>query len=72
MKKIFSPRRHMSLADCACLLLAAFLLLGGVHGVRAKRGYNCELVERRRLDDGASSPLMIHVFDMADQIGDDF
>src|SRR5215831_11616208 len=40
--------------------------------VRAKRGYNCELVERRRLDDGASSPLMIHVFDMADQIADDF
>src|SRR5262245_49207059 len=39
---------------------------------RAKRGYTCELVERRRLDDGASSPLMIHVFDMADQIADDF
>src|SRR5262249_38741063 len=38
----------------------------------AKRGYNCKLVERRCLDDGASSPLMIHVFDMADQIADDF
>src|SRR5262245_33237889 len=69
VKKVFSPRRHMSSAVCECLLLAAFLR---VHGVRAKRGYNCELVERRRLDDGASSPLMIHVFDMADQIADDF
>jgi hypothetical protein len=29
-------------------------------------------VERRRLDDGASSPLMIHVFDVADQIAEDF
>jgi len=35
---------------------------------RAKRGYKCGLLERRRLDDGASSPLMIHVFDVADQI----
>src|SRR5215813_5571702 len=43
-----------------------------VHGARAKRGYNCESVERRRLYDGASSPLMIHVFDVADQIADDF
>jgi hypothetical protein len=25
-----------------------------------------------RLDDGASSPLIIHVFDVADQITDDF
>jgi hypothetical protein len=24
------------------------------------------------LDDGVSSPLMIHVFDVADQIADDF
>src|SRR5262245_29045496 len=43
---------------------------------RPRRALNvantCELVERRRLDDGASSPLMIHVFDMADQIADDF
>jgi hypothetical protein len=59
----------MSSAVCECLLLAVFLR---VHGVRAKRGYNCELVERRRLDDGAASPLMIHAFDMADQIADDF
>jgi hypothetical protein len=29
-------------------------------------------MERRRLDDGAWSPLMIHVFDVADQIADDF
>ena len=26
----------------------------------------------RRLDDGASSPLIIHAFDVADQIADDF
>src|SRR5262245_1230606 len=26
----------------------------------------------RRFDDGASSPLIIHVFDVADQIADDF
>ena len=39
---------------------------------RAKRGYKCGLLERRCLDDGASSPLMIHVFDVADQIADDF
>ena len=32
---------------------------------RAKRGYTCELVERHRLDDGASSSVMIHVFDVA-------
>jgi hypothetical protein len=34
--------------------------------------YDCGLLEYRRLDDGASSPLMIHVFDVADQIADDF
>src|SRR6516162_1205045 len=39
---------------------------------RAKRGYNCGLLERRRLDDGASSSVIIHVFDVADQITDDF
>ena len=59
-------------AACASLLLAAFLLLGGVQGARAKRGYNCGLLERRRLDDRASPSVMIHVFDVADQITDDF
>jgi hypothetical protein len=38
---------------------------------RAKRGYNCGLL-KRCLDDGTSSPLMIRVFDVADQIADDF
>jgi hypothetical protein len=38
----------------------------------AKRGYDCGLLERRRLEDGASSPVIIHVFDVAYQIADDF
>jgi hypothetical protein len=31
----------------------------------------CGSLERRRLDDGASSPLVIHIFDVADEIADD-
>src|SRR5262245_15168976 len=31
---VFVPPRYMSPAVCECLLLAAFLLLGGVHGAR--------------------------------------
>src|SRR5262249_15135222 len=52
-------------------LLAAFLL-AAASTARPKRGYKYGLMERRRLDDGASAPLMIHVFDVADQIADDF
>src|SRR5262249_37149991 len=71
VKKIFSPRRHMSLADCACLLLfAALLLLGGLHGA-LNVAITADYWERR-LDDGASSPLITHVFDVAGQSTDDF
>src|SRR5262249_55736712 len=57
------PPAHASSSQPSCC--------SAVSTARAKRGYNCGLLERR-LDDGASSPLIIHVFDVADQITDDF
>jgi hypothetical protein len=61
----------MPLAACASLSPRG-LLLAAASTARAKRGYKYGLLEQRRLDNGASSPLMIHVFDVADQIADDF
>src|SRR5262245_39657125 len=69
-EKGLQPSSTLSPAACACLLLAAFLLIGGVHGalnVAITADYwsvVASTVERGRL--------MIHVFDVADQIADDF
>ena len=57
------PRAHAYSSRPSCCSAAST--------ARAKRGYNCGLL-KRRLDDGASSPLIIHAFDVADQIADDF
>src|SRR5215471_21565646 len=60
--------QHTSPAACACL--TAFLLAR-----KAPRRVSLNVAMdygERRLDNGASSPLIIYAFDVADQIADDF
>src|SRR5262249_20074817 len=56
---------HTSPAACACLAARG----------APRRALNATITHgslERRLDHEASSPLIIHVFDVADQIADDF
>src|SRR6516164_9771995 len=68
VKKVFSPRRHMSSAVCECLLLAAFASTARALNVAITADYWSDVASTI----GASSSVMIHVFDVADQIADDF
>src|SRR5262249_60276117 len=62
--------QHTSPATCACL--TAFLLARQApRRVSLNVAITADYGERR-LDDGASSPLIIYAFDVADQIADDF
>jgi hypothetical protein len=65
VKKVFSPSTYV--AGRLRMPTPRSLLADR----RPGRALNVEL-ERRRLDDRASPPLMIHAFDVADQIADDF
>jgi hypothetical protein len=54
--------------------LGVLMELAVDHGETARElnaALTCASLERRRLDDGASSPLVIHIFDAADEIADD-
>src|SRR5262249_48257976 len=73
VKKVFSPRRHMSSVVGRLRMLTPRSLLAARR--RPRRALNVAITAdywERRLEDGASSPLITHVFDVADQIADDF
>src|SRR6516164_7999459 len=66
------PPQHTSPAACACLTARSVpACWAAPRRVSLNAAITCGSLERR-LDDGASSPLIIHAFDVADQIADDF